>query len=861
MKRNRLISAVCVLSLALSLCAGGCSEKKEEAASDIKTETQKVKKAEKEDINSVHLRDKDTLYADDDETSVVTMYLTVSRGNASENTDHSWSEINSYSVEDYENMGVDRYQVAGLLQVGDENGPTSGNVGYAEEVPNATVQIRGQTSSSNAQKNYKIELKKNKGTWRGQRVINLNKHQGEGMRFRNKMAYDLIKGIPQMMGLRTQFVHLYVKDNTDGSSDAFQDYGLYTQVEQLNKTALKTHGLDSKGQLYKVNSFEFYREEDVIKTTDDPGYNQEAFEERLEIKGDSDHTKLIHMLDAVNDYSIPINQVLEQYFDEENIVYWMAFQILTGNVDTQNRNMYLYSPQNSDTWYFIDWDNDGFFMRSEYGIRGWSDQGSWECGISNYWGNVLFQRCLKSDSFRKELDKAIIEMKDYLSEERLSTMISRYENVVRPYLYSMPDQMNAPLTQSQYDTVAAGIPEEVEKNYELYLESLEKPQPFYIGIPAIQDNALNLNWDVSYDFDAEDITYTVELATDYQFQNVIFRQEGVAVPEVQTSVPAAGQYFVRVRATDSSGKTQDAFDYYATDNGKNYGMKCFYVTADQRIEEDIYGKKIKNISHVGIAEHMKQLKNAEISERVGTAEYAGTAEHFRNEWKYLISTSEKELLELRMKHLLKKDPHASDGGYMIRSLYFDDYWNSAYEEKESGVLMRKKYRIRIYDYSDRSIKLERKKKFGSYIYKESAPLTREEVEKILAGEYEFLLHSPYSLCREFYIECVSNMMRPRTIVDYDRVPWIMDTGTVRITFDCDVRAAVGGYDIFDPTLATLPVLEPGKLVMEVKFTELLPQIIRNLLPPQSAEFTAVSKYVLCYEKTRYLNGFEYWAEN
>ena len=72
------------------------------------------------------------------------------------------------------------------------------------------------------------------------------------------------------------------------------------------------------------------------------------------------------------------------------------------------------------------------------------------------------------------------------------------------------------------------------------------------------------------------------------------------------------------------------------------------------------------------------------------------------------------------------------------------------------------------------------------------------------------------------------MMRPRTIVDYDRVPWIMDTGTVRITFDCDVRAAVGGYDIFDPTLATLPVLEPGKLVMEVKFTELLPQIIRDL---------------------------------
>ena len=82
-------------------------------------------------------------------------------------------------------------------------------------MPNATVQIRGQTSSRNSQKNYKIELKKNKGTWRGQRTINLNKHQTDGMRFRNKLSYDLLKGIPQLMSLRTQFVHLYVRDLTE----------------------------------------------------------------------------------------------------------------------------------------------------------------------------------------------------------------------------------------------------------------------------------------------------------------------------------------------------------------------------------------------------------------------------------------------------------------------------------------------------------------------------------------------------------------------------------------------------------------------------------------------------------------------
>ena len=263
MKNKDLIPRRRVLGLGVALaglCAGcavlpaGSTESTAgaQAASGEKA-TGGVEKAPLEDINRVHLRDNPELYEVYDDSGVVTMYLTVSRGNDSENTDHSWAEINHYSAYDYEAMGVPRYQGAALLQVGDENGPVPGELGYAVEAPNATVQIRGQPSSRNAQKNYKIKLKKNKGSWRGQRTIALNKHVGEGLRFRNKMAYDLIKEINQMMGLRTQFVHLYVKDLTDSENGVFEDYGLYTQVEQLNKAALKAHGLDSTGQLYKVN--------------------------------------------------------------------------------------------------------------------------------------------------------------------------------------------------------------------------------------------------------------------------------------------------------------------------------------------------------------------------------------------------------------------------------------------------------------------------------------------------------------------------------------------------------------------------------------------------------------------------------
>lgn len=233
---------------------------------------------------------------------------------------------------------------------------------------------------------------------------------------------------------------------------------------------------------------------------------------------------------------------------------------------------------------------------------------------------------------------------------------------------------------------------------------------------------------------------------------------------------------------------------------------------------------------------------------------------YRNEWKYLISPGEQALLRARLAVALRPDPQAPPGGYTVRSLYFDDWQDSAFHDKEDGLFARKKYRIRIYDGSDAAIHLERKRKAGSYICKEAAPLTRAETEDLLAGRCDFLLRSPHSLCREFYIEYLCHGMRPRAIVDYEREAWVLEPGTVRVTFDSDVRAAVGGWDLFDPGLPALPVLEPGKLVMEVKFTELLPQLVRELIPPGAAEMTAVSKYLLCREKTAWRTGPGGWTD-
>lgn len=195
LRRNisAIIRGIAVIALIMATISAVAYLIHEKNESDEASEQEVSQDTTQNGEDSSAFRDVASVYELDDEDSVVTMYLTVSEGTAAENTNHSWLDINTHSVYDYEALGLERYQVNALLQVGDEAGPTSGSLGYDQIVPNATVQIRGQSSSKNPQKNYKIELRDNKGTWRGQKTIALNKHMSEGLRFRNKLCFDLMK--------------------------------------------------------------------------------------------------------------------------------------------------------------------------------------------------------------------------------------------------------------------------------------------------------------------------------------------------------------------------------------------------------------------------------------------------------------------------------------------------------------------------------------------------------------------------------------------------------------------------------------------------------------------------------------------
>ncbi len=224
------------------------------------------------------------------------------------------------------------------------------------------------------------------------------------------------------------------------------------------------------------------------------------------------------------------------------------------------------------------------------------------------------------------------------------------------------------------------------------------------------------------------------------------------------------------------------------------------------------------------------------------------APHVRHELKYYINYSEYLVLRDRLKMAMPVDNNADRDSrtYHIRSLYFDDIYNSAMWDKMDGLHTRKKWRIRLYNYSDRQISLEKKGKYDKYTTKEATSLSRYQVDQMTRHrDYSFLISSRNPLMEEMYADVKTKLLRPIVIVDYIREPYIFPAGNVRITFDMNLHSGHFSTDIFSKTMMPVPVLEPDEMIMEIKYTSTLPSHIRNILSTTNGLRSAISKYALC----------------
>jgi len=220
----------------------------------------------------------------------------------------------------------------------------------------------------------------------------------------------------------------------------------------------------------------------------------------------------------------------------------------------------------------------------------------------------------------------------------------------------------------------------------------------------------------------------------------------------------------------------------------------------------------------------------------------------RHELKFFINEAQYFVLSGVLDRILQRDPNGDEyNEYHIRSLYFDTAFNTALFDKIDGVPNRDKYRIRIYNFSDRTIKLECKTKVGNLISKRSQTIPRLLCEQLMAGDPTGLETTRSGLLNDVYREMTVNLLHPVVIVDYVREAYLHPAEEVRITFDKQLRTGFRSTDLFNPYVPTLPPLDNNEIILEVKYNRILPSYIRDILNTycQGACQSAISKYTWC----------------
>ena len=220
------------------------------------------------------------------------------------------------------------------------------------------------------------------------------------------------------------------------------------------------------------------------------------------------------------------------------------------------------------------------------------------------------------------------------------------------------------------------------------------------------------------------------------------------------------------------------------------------------------------------------------------------APRYRHEWKHILNIGDLLILRSRLRAILESDPHAADGKYQVRSLYFDNLEDKALREKINGVNIREKFRIRLYNGDPSVIHLEKKSKRNGLGTKCSAGLTAEEAQKIVDGDLDWMPISDRPLVQELYSKMRHQGIRPKTMVDYTREPFVFRPGNVRVTLDYDIRTGLNCTDFLNPQAITIPAGD-APLLVEVKWDEFLPSIIRDAVSIPDRRVGSFSKYAQC----------------
>lgn len=213
----------------------------------------------------------------------------------------------------------------------------------------------------------------------------------------------------------------------------------------------------------------------------------------------------------------------------------------------------------------------------------------------------------------------------------------------------------------------------------------------------------------------------------------------------------------------------------------------------------------------------------------------------RIEKKFLCNQKDFAILKSRIENLMQTDKNATENGYVVRSIYFDDIYNTCFFENEDGVDNRKKYRVRSYNFNKNYINLECKSKKSNYTNKISTKIDIETYHNLLDDDDLFNFCENKLLNRVNLLK-TKNLLRKSLIIDYCRQAYIYEEGNVRVTFDMDIRVSNDFDGFFEEKLNAIPILQTGQFILEVKYDEYLPKTIAQALELNNLQQITFSKF-------------------
>ncbi len=218
---------------------------------------------------------------------------------------------------------------------------------------NCGIQFKGNSSYNNNsnKKSFKIDFSAYDTTqeWEAMKTVNLNNGFKDPSFMREKLMLDFCQRVG-IAAPRCTYANVYLNG---------QLWGLYDLVEQVDKTFLKTHYNDKKGNLFKG---------DPNGTLQWWGPTPSTYYPKYELKTNktiNDWSDLVHLIDKLN------NSPVAGYYDSIQTVldYWSAIDYWAANIvfvsldsyQGTGHNYYIYHDSTINRFHWIMWDvNEAF---------------------------------------------------------------------------------------------------------------------------------------------------------------------------------------------------------------------------------------------------------------------------------------------------------------------------------------------------------------------------------------------------------------------------------------------------------------------------------------------------------------------